>query len=923
MALSNPPGSIVEKCVPDDMPAKVADMVVAKRVRAAPGQGNVVRKSRAKKPRLIEAVRPLSECPPVGKVNVQFNLEAVQAYLDTDLADILPTMSDRARLRRKVSVLTPREAIQRFMYKYVDQRALERKESLCFSIEYRRCKIGTMLVEAGLLQDSRWYGDNGCDTLYLDGRSSERILWDYINCDMKKAHPTIMLAITADEFAKATLVRFQQESVALLSDISRHYFGTDQRVQSIKDLINRLGMDGGITNWRVLEAVDQCVADHEFVLQYERAMPIVTEEISHLPHAARALNMLKENDPSLTDREARVLWKSFVLGSVEAMCRAAMTLAAQQQHREVGTQEHDGIRIKRLTRRTVDCKRPGGHVALDTVDPEQEATDNLCAVMSVAASRALSDAVAQITNSPAKPASITVVEKPPSVLPWDSATSRGHTLAAGSAAGHGSLINHMFLPRTQFEADNSYAWKRWELNRFFSRTSTKSMPLVESEFYPSTRILCRSTYWNKDQIAERFPFRSPRIVKVDPDDGTVTRLQEESLGMRWFRDPYVPSVRNIIFDPRPLRTETGDYNRFGGLPYDGLPLRDPDMKQIAPMLSHIRDVLASGITEHSEYLLNWHAYGLQIRDKTGTVPFLIGKQGLGKDIIYDSSSPMHYIFGRHHVQVCDFDQLLPKFNADMGEALLVIGDELSTQRPKDAERLKNAITCQSQRIEAKHVDPIHVQDYRNFILTSNSVDAAKIEEGDRRTVLLHCSEQWSQLAVDNGIITADDRQRYFANVLGAQLAHDDPPRRATPCEVERLSVEWYMYLMQRDISTFNPSRIPTSEFKKSVERLALDPLTRFLKDWADDQIEDCTEPLLLQLKVARVTALSTGITAKQISTLFQLWANDAKVTLDPTTAIGLGVKLGTNKQYVRHTKKTKMGLLWQLIPSQSQLIKDE
>ena len=68
--------------------------------------------------------------------------------------------------------------------------------------------------------------------------------------------------------------------------------------------------------------------------------------------------------------------------------------------------------------------------------------------------------------------------------------------------------------------------------------------------------------------------------------------------------------------------------------------------------------------------------------------------------------------------------------------LFIYGDEIKASSKCISDKLKQVITRPTQNMEKKGKDAIEIEDYTNWLFTTNNRDAFKVEQGDRRLFLL-------------------------------------------------------------------------------------------------------------------------------------------------------------------------------------------
>ena len=68
--------------------------------------------------------------------------------------------------------------------------------------------------------------------------------------------------------------------------------------------------------------------------------------------------------------------------------------------------------------------------------------------------------------------------------------------------------------------------------------------------------------------------------------------------------------------------------------------------------------------------------------------------------------------------------------------MFITGDEICAKAKKVSDKLKEIITRTAQNSEKKGTDLIQVNDFSNWLFTSNNFDAFKVESDDRRFGIL-------------------------------------------------------------------------------------------------------------------------------------------------------------------------------------------
>ena len=179
------------------------------------------------------------------------------------------------------------------------------------------------------------------------------------------------------------------------------------------------------------------------------------------------------------------------------------------------------------------------------------------------------------------------------------------------------------------------------------------------------------------------------------------------------------------------------------IPYDEL------LNAVKEQCPTVYDVLfsVSGCAEQEMHrFLNWLAFIVQDRDKTGIAWLFQGVQGTGKGVLY--SRIIKPIFENYA-----FEKRLPnleeEFNQWYESSLIVAIDEvkvpLNGRGDTFMEKFRNMITEDEQTVRAMRSNQRTIRSYANFILFTNDYDALPIPLSDRRFII--CPRQETPILV--------------------------------------------------------------------------------------------------------------------------------------------------------------------------------
>jgi len=238
-------------------------------------------------------------------------------------------------------------------------------------------------------------------------------------------------------------------------------------------------------------------------------------------------------------------------------------------------------------------------------------------------------------------------------------------------------------------------------------------------------------------------------------------------------------VLKIGFDPR-NQPEEDIFNIWKGMRISTENASTFQVDECNPLLEHIKNRWCNGVDDDFEYVMNWLAHLIQKPwIKMGVVICLRStKEGAGKGIVMNL---LRKIIGDNHYFQCNnLEQLTGSFNG-IGEAKILTNlDEAFWGKDKKKEgMLKNLITEETKLVNKKNKESYIIDDYSNYIVSTNNDCFIPAVEGGRRFFAIELSNELS------GIQTPEKKEIIdeLLNVPAESFAR---------------------VLYERDISTFNP-----------------------------------------------------------------------------------------------------------------------
>ena len=243
-------------------------------------------------------------------------------------------------------------------------------------------------------------------------------------------------------------------------------------------------------------------------------------------------------------------------------------------------------------------------------------------------------------------------------------------------------------------------------------------------------------------------------------------------------------VRAIGFDPRE-NSNKDLFNLWNGFNISKEDADQYDEEDAKPILDHIKSIWCKGDEDAYNYVMDYFSHIIQKPHvKTGVLLALKSKQGAGKGIVLDYLAKI--IGDAHYAQNSNANFLFGDFNGQLEGKILVNLDEAFWGGDKKLEGVvKNKITETRQTINKKNKENYMIDDYANYIITTNNDWFAGTTEDDRRHFCLECDNKYAS-------ISTKEKDEYFR------------PIYESPCEA------FAKVLYNRDITNFKPR-----QFKKT------------------------------------------------------------------------------------------------------------
>jgi hypothetical protein len=276
----------------------------------------------------------------------------------------------------------------------------------------------------------------------------------------------------------------------------------------------------------------------------------------------------------------------------------------------------------------------------------------------------------------------------------------------------------------------------FEENKILRRFNAENVYVCDSDivFELKTRI-------SRDPRRFRDRYRNIRI-KVTTVAGKTEDKAAPDIWLEWPKRRQAP---RLSFEPgAPEITSDGSINLWKGWG------AEPIKGGLAPWIDLLDHIFGEN-QESRRFFEQWCAYPIQHPGaKLFTAVVLWGPQQAGKSLL---GKVLGSVYHPDHTAEIGQDQILAPFNEHLRYKQFILGDEVSsTDRLKDADKLKALITRKTVEINGKYERKFVIRDTVNFLFSSNHPNAVFLENDDRRFYIVHVTEKLSD---DRGTAIAE------------------------------------------------------------------------------------------------------------------------------------------------------------------------
>lgn len=254
-------------------------------------------------------------------------------------------------------------------------------------------------------------------------------------------------------------------------------------------------------------------------------------------------------------------------------------------------------------------------------------------------------------------------------------------------------------------------------------------------------------------------------------------------------------------------------DRIGDKYYDeNLEINESSFDKI---IYHLKSIICNNDDKTFYYILRWIASIVQNPAKKTDVAIILYslKNGSGKSTLFTILSKII-----NYAVSTTMDKVVTKFNSLGCEKNLICLEEIEKGATNSSvEKLKDMITRTSMSIERKGHDALTIRDCTNYIFCTNNINCLRIEENDRRYLVLDVSES-----------RVGDFE-YF-DILNDNIQDNNAIKH------------FYNYLIRLDLSNFDLRKIPDTELKQEMKQIFRSCIDTFIEE-LKNEIEDPSYPV--------------------------------------------------------------------------------
>ena len=321
---------------------------------------------------------------------------------------------------------------------------------------------------------------------------------------------------------------------------------------------------------------------------------------------------------------------------------------------------------------------------------------------------------------------------------------------------------------------------------------------------------------NKDNIIQPIPlceksYRHKQAFIKEQNKKGEDVYKKKRFIEKWLDDPQIRKYERMVFKPFPLQVQSNEYNTWTDFEILNTPYI-PNDKIIERFLEYINNLFNN--PDIVNYLLAYFANRIQTpAERNKVCVILYGEEGDGKNRFFDIFK--NIIGEKYFTELESGKKLFDTHSCIEKECLFIcVNEAKGKDNYENADILKGRITTDTLIVNPKGIQEFKIDNYCDYIMTTNNYNAVHIQDKSRRYLLVETTSYYS-------------RNSEFFNSFSNDIVENKKALRVI-----------YEYLMNFNVKSIIPSgnfqnHIPITEIQQTIIKDNKNKIELFLRDLVD------------------------------------------------------------------------------------------
>jgi len=336
---------------------------------------------------------------------------------------------------------------------------------------------------------------------------------------------------------------------------------------------------------------------------------------------------------------------------------------------------------------------------------------------------------------------------------------------------------------------------------------------------------------NKENIIQPIPlceksYRHLQALRKETNKKGEDVFKKKRFIDIWLDDPQIRKYNKMVFTPPPLYVAPQDFNTWTDFEILKTPYI-PDDKIIDKFLEYTYNLFDN--IEVSNYILAYFANRLQNpANRNNVLIVILGEEGDGKNVFLDIFKNIVGI--KYFSELESAKQLFDTHSCFEKEKLFIcVNEAKGKDNHENSDILKSRITTETLFINPKNIQTFQIDNYCDYIMTTNNHNPVNIHDKSRRYLLVESTSYYN-------------RNTEFFKPFCKDIVKNKNSLRII-----------YEYLMKYDVNSVIPSgnfqdHIPKTEIQQIIIKNNRDKIELFLRDLVEMD-EYITENIFDEVKM--------------------------------------------------------------------------